>query len=180
MSDIKASRDDQIYLIDTDVLAVVNNRSDSQRIYKGLIAMAEAMKLHTVRQVFDELKRFPGAYAALRAHRQTFEIPAKKQYESRVQEFIEILGNEMPSLCEPTGRGSNPDPADPWIVAVAATYRYTVVTNESQRSPLKIPAACSLAKIKCRCIHGPHFLYEVGMVKEFKPEHIDPAAFFRS
>ena len=32
--------------------------------------------------------------------------------------------------------------------------------------------------INCRCIRGPHFLVEVGLVKQIKPEHIDPAFFF--
>jgi hypothetical protein len=74
--------------------------------------------------------------------------------------------------------GKNPDPADPWIVAVATKYGYTVVTNESPRSTMRIPAACRLPKMGCRCIRGPHFLHEVGLVKEIKPEHIDPASFF--
>jgi hypothetical protein len=38
--------------------------------------------------------------------------------------------------------------------------------------------ACRLAKINCRCIRGPHFLHEVGIVTQIKPEHIDPHAFF--
>jgi hypothetical protein len=87
------------------------------------------------------------------------------------------LGNNASYLWEQTG-GRNPDPADPWIVAVAATYGHTVVTNESPRSPARIPAACKLPAIGCRCIRGPHFLLEVGIVTEIKYEFVDPAFFF--
>jgi hypothetical protein len=45
-------------------------------------------------------------------------------------------------------------------------------------SPHKIPAACERPNLKCRCISGPHFLIEVGLVEEIKPEHINPHAFF--
>jgi hypothetical protein len=165
------------YLIDTDVLALIFVRKDAQAIYDALIKMAEAEVLRTVRQTFDELKRFGPQYDLLKPHREAFQIAAELQFNPAVSELIEVLGNEAGYLWEQTG-GRNPDPADPWIVAVASAYGYTVVTNESPRSPLRIPAACKLPKCKSRCIRGPHFLVEVGLIKEIKPEYIEPAAFF--
>jgi hypothetical protein len=169
--------DRNIYLIDVDVLARIHVRKDSKGIYDALIGMAEKETLRTVRQTFDELKRFGPVNDILKDHRDTFQISAEDQFHEDVSVLIEILGNEAPYLWEQTG-GRNPDPADPWIVAVAAKYGFTVVTNESPRSVMRIPAACRLPKIGCRCIRGPHFLHEVGLVKEIKPEHIEPAAFF--
>lgn len=166
-----------IYIIDVDVLARIHVRKDSQDIYATLITMAEAKVLRTVRQTFDELKRFGSVNEILKPHRDLFQISADDQFHADVSALIEILGNKAPYLWEQTG-GKNPDPADPWIVAVAAKYKYTVVTNESPRSTMRIPAACRLPEIGCRCIRGPHFLHEVGLVKEIKPEHIDPASFF--
>jgi hypothetical protein len=113
----------------------------------------------------------------LKGKREDFELLAEMQFTEAVSKIIDILGKEAPYLYEATG-GKNPDPADPWIVAVATVYGYTVVTNERPRSIMRIPAACRLPSIGCRCIRGPHFLHEVGLVKEIKPEHIDPAAFF--
>jgi hypothetical protein len=153
-----------IYIIDVDVLARIHVRKDSGSIYTALTEMAEAKTLCTVRQTFDELKKFGPQYEILRTHRDKFQIPAEDQYHTDVAALIEILGNEASYLWVQTG-GKNPDPADPWIVAVAANYGYTVVTNESPRSPMRIPAACKLPKIDCRCIRGPHFLHEVGLVK---------------
>jgi Domain of unknown function (DUF4411) len=141
------------------------------------IWMAKNGRLQTVRQTFDELKRFGPPYDILKNHREIFQISIDKQFGPRVSAYIETLGNEAPYLWEQTG-GRNRDPADPRIVAVAATYRWTVVTNESLRKTMRIPAACRLPKIGCRCIRGPHFLMEVGIVKEIKPKHIDPTFFF--
>jgi predicted nucleic acid-binding protein len=169
--------DGHTYIIDVDVLARIHVRKDSNEIYEALIEMGAAQNLRTVRQTFDELKQFGSVNAILKAHREQFQIEVEEQFNEDVSKLIEILGNEAPYLWEQTG-GKNPDPADPWIVAVAAHYGYTVVTNESPRSTMRIPAACRLPKIGCRCIRGPHFLHEVGLVKEIKPEHIDPAAFF--
>jgi predicted nucleic acid-binding protein len=168
---------DTIYLIDVDVLARIHVRKDSEHIYAALIQMAQAKTLRTVRQTFDELRRFSPQFDRLKAHRDEFQISPDDQFHADVANFIETLGNEAAYLWEQTG-GKNPDPADPWIVAVAAAHGYTVVTNESPRSTMRIPAACRLPRIDCRCIRGPHFLHEVGLVKEIKPEHIDPAAFF--
>ena len=169
--------DTPTYIIDVDVLARIHVRKDSEKIYAALIELAEAKKLCTVRQTFDELKKFGPPYERLRIHRDKFQIAAKDQFQIDVAALIEILGNQASYLWVQTG-GKNPDPADPWIVAVAAKYGYTVVTNESPRSPMRIPAACKLPKTNCRCIRGPHFLHEVGLIEEIKPEHIDPHSFF--
>ena len=169
--------DGAIYVIDVDVLARIHVRKDSNEIYEALIGMAREKKLRTVRQTFDELKRFGTVTDILKPYRNFFQISAEEQFHKDVSALIELLGNKASYLWEQTG-GKNPDPADPWIVAVAAKYGYTVVTNESPRSTMRIPAACKLPEVKCRCIRGPHFLHEVGLVKEVKPEHIEPASFF--
>jgi hypothetical protein len=165
------------YVLDVDVLARIHVRKDSEQIYGSLIEMAKGGKVITVRQTFDELKRFHPVNELLKAHRDKFQVATESQFCPKVQEYIEALGNEASYLANATG-GKNPDPADPWIVAVAAAYGYTVVTNESPRSLYRIPAACRLPKVGCRCIRGPHFLIEVGIVTEIKPETIDPAYFF--
>src|SRR5262249_22894553 len=156
----QVANDGKIYVIDVDVLARIHVRKDSNHIYDVLIDMAQDKEL---RAVFDELKRFGTVNDILKGHRDAFQIPAEDQFHKDVPALMETLGNEAPYLWEQTG-GKNPDPADPWIVAVAAKYGYTVVTNESPRSPVRIPAACKLPKINCRCIRGPHFLHEVGLI----------------
>ena len=120
-----------IYLIDTDVLVRIRVRKESRKLYAAVITMAGKGELKTVRQVFDELKSHKKAFEALRAHRSKFVIPIKEQYSAEVKKYIEELGNKAAFLWEQTG-GKNPDPADPWLIAVAAHYGYTVVTNESQ------------------------------------------------
>lgn len=139
--------------------------------------MAEKGELKTVRQVFDELKSHGRAFDTLRGHKSKFVVPMKEQYCVEVKGFIEQLGNKAKFLWEQTG-GKNPDPADPWLIAVAAHYGYTLVTNESPIKTTRIPAACKIEGINCKCISGPHFLIEANIVTEIKPEHISVTAFF--
>jgi predicted nucleic acid-binding protein len=117
-----------------DVLARIHVRKDSEHIYAALIVMAQTKTLRTVRQTFDELKRFGPQFERLKAHRDEFQISPDDQFCTNVQDFIETLGNEAAYLWEQTG-GKNPDPADPWIVAVAAAHGYTVVTNDVPEAP---------------------------------------------
>jgi hypothetical protein len=165
------------YLIDTDVLAHIQQRKDSKSIYDGIIGQAALGKLKTVRQVFDELKRHKTQHAILSPHRKDFEVPIAEQMTEAVSEIIDWLQKNTPWLCAWTG-AKNPDPADPWLIAVGKVYGYTLVTNESAFSSVKIPHACKLPHVGCRCINGAHYLLEVGVVTEMKPEHISWQAFF--
>ena len=139
--------------------------------------MAHGCTLRTVRQTFDELRRFGEVYDRLKDHRPTFQVSVDLQFSAETQSVIETLGNQASYLWEQTG-GRNPDPADPWMIAVSKVHNYTIVTNESPKKSKSIPAACRLPSIECRCIRGPHFLIEVGLVTTINPETIDPQFFF--
>jgi hypothetical protein len=147
-------------------------------IYERLIARADAGEVKTVRQVFDEIQSDVPVYKILGPHRSTFVVPIEEQYAPEVQAIVERIGNDAPFLVPLTG-GKNPEPADPFLIAVAAAYGYTLVTNESPLSPYKIPAVCKLPGITVKCISGAHFLVEVGIVQQIQLEHLDPARFFR-
>jgi hypothetical protein len=61
------------YLIDTDVLAHIQQRGDSRRLYTGVIGLAKRDRVKTVRQVMDELKsRFMATTALSRHTGETF------------------------------------------------------------------------------------------------------------
>ncbi len=139
--------------------------------------MSEAGLVKTVRQVFGELKKHKEAHKILKPHEKHLLLPTEIQYCPEVQAKLEIVKKEAGHLWQQVG-GKNPDPADPWLIAVAAAHGYTLVTDENQFSTAKIPAACKLPDLKCNCISGPHFLLQVGLVEEMKPEHINPHAFF--
>ena len=142
--------------------------------------MAGRLQLRTVSQVFDELEALrPDVFELLKKHRATFLIPAKQQWDVRVSEVITTVGDLAPLWEQTGGRKMNPDPADPWLIGVASVYGYTLVTDESDRSPKKIPAVCKMPKINCRCISGPHFLIETKVVQQIDPATIDPGRFFR-
>jgi hypothetical protein len=164
-----------IYLIDTDVLVAIRNKRESSKIYDRLISMASDGDLKTVRQVFVELEGHGSFFKFLLDRKAKFVLPLEKQYCEPVQSRIEIIGQKAKFLYEETG---SDDPADPWLVATAGHHKYTLVTNERQGSTKKIPAACRIPELECRCISGPHFLYEVGLVQNINPAHISVQAFF--
>jgi len=166
------------YLLDTDVFVRICELKERQAIFGSIIKMASAGRVNTIRQVFGELKKWPIALGMLKPHRALIEVAPQAQYTAEIQAIIDDLGNKAPWLWEQTG-ASNPDPADPWLIGIAKTLGYTVVTNEAQRREKRIPAACRFPTVDCRCITGPHFLVEVNIVKEIKPEWIDPDAFFK-
>jgi hypothetical protein len=166
------------YLLDVDVLGHVQRRPDSNLIFAGIIQGIQAGRVKTVRQVASgELKKWEEAFEALHPHRGAFEIEAARQYCEEVQELIEKVNARAPDLYERYG-GKNPDPADPWLIAVAKNYGYTLVTDENPNSPKRIPMVCDFPELKCRCISGPHFLWETGIVQEYKPENINVHAFY--
>ena len=118
------------YLIDTDVLVHIRHRRDSERIYTELIEWAEQGVVKTVRQVFGELKIHEPVHKRLAPHRTKFIVPTEEQFAPEVQNYLDIIGDDASFLYAVTG-GKNPDPADPYLIAVAAVWRYTVVTDES-------------------------------------------------
>lgn len=167
------------YLIDADVLGHIQQRSDSNIIYGGIIEGILAGRVKTVRQVATgELKKFPEAYQALHPHNAAFEIGTERQFCPEVQTLLDLIPELAPGLFEQFG-GKNPDPADPWLIAVAKVHGLTLVTDENRYSPKRIPMVCDLPQLKCKCISGPHFLMETGIVDEIKPEQIaDLRAFY--
>jgi len=167
--------DQIIYLIDADVLIAIRKKKDSQKIYDHLIGMAEDGDLKTVRQVFVEIERHGSFFKFLLDRKAKFVLPVEQQYCSGVQKKLDFVGNKANYLNEQTG---SKDRADPWLVAVAAFHKFTLVTNESQSSTRRIPAACKIPELYCRCISGPHFLYEVKLVQRIDPAHISVQAFF--
>jgi len=166
------------YLLDADVLAHIQRRPDSNLILEGIVEGILVGRVKTVRQVASgELKKWKEAYAALHPHHANFELATEQQYCAEVKALLDIVNELVPDLYEPFGT-KNPDPADPWLVAVAKHHGFTLVTDENPNSRTKIPMACDYPALKCRCISGPHFLLETGIVQEYKPEHISVHAFY--
>lgn len=166
------------YLLDTDVLGHIQDDPDSTRIFEEIIEGIEAGRVKTVRQVLDELKRFDEAYSKLSPVRAKFEIEPSRQFCSEVSEVIECIADLKPSLFEQFG-GKNPDPADPWLIAVAKVHGFTVVTDERPNSPKRIPMVCDRSDIRSKWISGPHFLVETGIILNIRPEQIGVDEFYR-
>lgn len=165
------------FLVDSDVLGHVQERSDHDSIYEGIIEGIQQGKVKTVRQVLGELKRFKIAFGKLNPHKTMFEVAPALQYCKDVSDTIEVITNTVGDLFQQLG-GKNPDPADPWLIAVAKVHGFTLVTDEYPYSPKRIPGVCKLGAINCPCIRGPQFLVETGIVTQMDPAHIEVHAFY--
>lgn len=165
----------RLYLIDTNVLEHIRRHSDSDRIYREIGRLAQRGIVKTVEQVMGELNSFGTTKAALEKHEVKLRLSNELQYHAAVSEKMELVKLHASFLWEQTG---SKDPADPWLVAVGAALTYTVVTDEGTTSPRKIPAACANPALNVRCISGPHFLIETGIVTEINPAHLDPNKFW--
>lgn len=168
------------YLIDTDVVADIKFRSDHKTIYNSLAKMVSAGKLLTVRQVIKELK--PEKDGELRNFVDLYlqgSVNDAQNYTPVVSTRMGKILQAFPKLINLTG-GTGKDPADPWLIAVAGVYGYTLVTNESPYSDQKIPAVCKTAKVGCSYMRGPEFLLTTGIVGNVDYSHIHPKDFFSS
>lgn len=165
------------YLVDTDVLAHIWHRTDSAAIYSGLVDFAKAGRVKTIRQVFKELEKHRGAHRVLKPHIRELVVHGSVQFCREVRAKLETVKNNADFLWPQVG-GKNPDPADPWLLAVALAHGFTLVTDEKKESSRRLPAACGLPETKCHYRSGPHFLIEVGLVTEIKPEQLSTHYFY--
>lgn len=166
------------FLIDTNVILDIRHRHDSGIIYEQLSKMVLAGTLTTVRQVIMELRHEQNREVRLFVDGSLKpSVDNKLAYTPNVSVRMKAVLEGVPKLINVTG-GTASDPADPWLVAVASTYGWSVVTNENPRSPNRIPAACRLPDLKVKCVRGPEFLLQNGIVKTVDYAHVDPKGFF--
>jgi hypothetical protein len=169
--------DEKRYLIDTDVLAHIRFRQDSGHIYDEIAKAVHAGWVRTVKQVPDELKKWPTIHARIKPLCRKMIVPAKEQFSREVRAMNQVVQDNAPFLFQQVG-GKNPDPADPWLIAVAKAHGYIVVTNEKPTRTTAIPAVCRMPAIKCPCINGAQFVLETGIVKTIDPSEVSASAFF--
>jgi hypothetical protein len=148
------------YLIDCDAIAHLDGAAHCGAVVEGLKKLVVAGTLKTVEQVYDELRRWP--------HLQREFKPIKKAFIVS-QNFVEIaaiagqIAEDFQFLFDLTGT-RNPDPADPWLIAAGKVLGWTVITDERKTSTKKIPYVCRQQSLQVRCINGPEFFREVGLI----------------
>ena len=148
------------YLIDCDAIAHCEQREDRDVVLNGIVAGVNDDRIKSVEQVYDELRRWPQIQGLFKPIKRQFLI---RQYTPEISELAGQIAEDFPFLFDLTGT-RNPDPADPWLIAAARVMRWTVVTDERQASTRKIPFVCRQQNIQVRCIGGPEFFREFGII----------------
>ena len=139
-------------MLDTSSLRRVDElqveRKQIERIWTGILALAESGRAMTVEPVYEELQRgAPDLYERLRPYRATpFMIRMTEQLRQGDVEVVQELCRSFPKLCQHSQR--NRQAADPWLVAAAYTRSLTVVTEEG-RGLQAIPKVCESLDVPC-------------------------------
>jgi hypothetical protein len=146
--------DGVVYAIDTSSLVAVRERFPDEReiysVWMGVFRLIDSGRLKTVRLVFDEeLPRHDNlAYETLKPHRGKMVVP-----DGDIAAFVGGIQVQFPSMAKPF---SLPEKADPWVLALALSEGYTVVTDETllRRPRSKIPYACNQLAIPWTNLEG--------------------------
>jgi Domain of unknown function (DUF4411) len=145
------------YLIDCDAIAHLDDAAHCGTVLAGLKTLIAFGTLRTVEQVYDELRRWPNLQEQFKPIKKQFliddqHVPTIASLVGQIAEDFEFLFDQ-----------SNPDPADPWLIAAAKVLGWTVITDERKTSTRKMPYVCRQQSINVRCISGPEFFQEAGI-----------------
>lgn len=158
-----------IYLFDCDELTNFFQRNDFNELWNDFVGMVEAGKIRTLDQVFCELEKFPPVYAKYKALRSKMRLTPEEQYDKLVTDRMSSIEIITPKLINFMGRIGPCDPADPWLVAVAAEKRWRLVSHEKRKGDgisKSIFTACKALGVKCISLN--QFLEETGLIVESK------------
>lgn len=129
---------DPIYLFDTSSLNRIRRQPDSNLAWDVIVGLIEGGRGYTVAEVFDELEKVnPAAHDRLRTYRRQMVI---RRNNARYTAAAGIR-----SKYRSMAKASKPhDSADAWVVGVAKTEQYVVVTNENPNGHgQKMPKVCN-------------------------------------
>jgi hypothetical protein len=127
---------------------------------EGLKKLVVGGKLKTVEQVFDELRRWPHLQGQFKPLKKDFLVD---QHTPEIALVAGQIADDFEFLFDLSGT-RNPDPADPWLIATGKILGWTVITDERKASTKRIPYVCRQQSLQVRCINGPEFFKEVGIL----------------
>lgn len=140
------------YALDASSLRRVDelqvDREQIERVWTGILSMADEGRALTVEPIYEELQRgAPDIYKRLRPYRATtFMIRMTEQLQREDAEVVRGLCQSFPKLCRHSQH--NRQAADPWLIAAAYTNNLTVVTEEG-RALQAIPKVCESLSVPC-------------------------------
>lgn len=148
-----------IYLIDTNIIVDLSGYPDFEKIWAEVIVRIELGQLKVVRQFWGEIKRFKNLHKMMVLYKSKMKVD---QYQEEITDRMGQIEKTAPSLIDYTA--PPPDPADPWLIAVALEGGQTVVTSEKRKGAgctTRIPYVCK--ELGVRCINTAEFLEETGI-----------------
>jgi|SRR3989338_244263 len=135
-----------VYLIDTSAWLDIDERADSEDVWRLIVSLIEQGRIVVCAQVVVELSENPIYMLRVKPYEDALLAGDRKDID-----YLQHVGkvtHDHPAMSKAMGAKT---PADPYVVALAELEGYVVVANESskKRPNRKIPGVCKQRKIRC-------------------------------
>jgi len=165
---------EKIYVIDTSILIDIRRHYPIPDLWKEIENLFKSNRIISHDYVYEEI--IPQKLDGVDGFTEMVSR-YKKQFFSTTQRQIDLVAEIIQKFPGLIDHNSIKNQADPYLVAIAVELsekpqdlfkkkEYVIVTNESKKKPMKIPAVCN--KYKIRCINLFEFFGENGIVLTIK------------
>jgi hypothetical protein len=135
------------YLIDTSAWLNIDNRADREDVWRLIIDLIGHGRIVAPAQVLGELRDSQIYKTRLKPHETALQAGDHGTDDISYLQLVGRITHDYPSMAKATGEKT---PVDPYVVALAETEGYVVVTDESRkRATRKIPGVCDQRGIRC-------------------------------
>jgi hypothetical protein len=148
------STEPDVYVIDTSAWINIDERRDSEAVWRLIVVLIEQGRIVACAQVLGELRENPMYEPRLKPYERALQVGDRNSDDPDYLRYVGRITHDYPGMCKARGRKT---PADPYVIALAALDGYVVVADESMRRPnRKIPGVCKQRGI--RCLTSPEFV----------------------
>lgn len=138
-----------VYLIDSSAWFNIDERPDSEEVWKIIFRLIGEERIKVCSEVFNEIRETK-VYERLQFREAALKDGLRRSTDL---DFLRTLGDithKHPSMCKARSRKQV---ADPYVIAHAELDGYVVVADESTKRPnRKIPGACGKRGIRCHSL----------------------------
>lgn len=142
------STEPDVYLVDTSAWLKIDSCSDSEDVWRTIVALIEQGRIVACAQVLGELRDDPIYLLRLRQYEEALQAGDRNSDDPEYLLYVGKITHDYPSMSRAT---SSKTPADPYVIALAELEGYVIVADETtkKRPNRKIPGVCQQRRIRC-------------------------------
>lgn len=145
------------YLIDTSALSNIDTREDSEKVWALIVKLIEQGRITICAQVLGEVRDNPYYKSRIKPYEQAIQAGDRNSNDVEYLSYVGQITYDHPAMSKAR---SEKNPADPYVVALAALEGYVVVADETRnkRPSRKIPGVCDKLVPPVRCLTLDEFV----------------------